>query len=97
MHRWRARNFLSVAALALLAATPRAAGEDRGIRVIETKPLKLIGDGAAAVPAPPARPVITIATPPLRLVGDGAAPRVPAPPAAIAIETRPLKLIGAKP
>jgi hypothetical protein len=69
-----------------------------GPRVIETKPLKLIGDGAATS-APPRRDAITIATPPLRLVGDGAKPprREAAPSMPITIETRPLKLIGAKP
>ena len=97
----RARYRNAVAAALVLAAAPSAAENAGAPRVIETRPLKLIGDGAApAAPAP--KSDITIATPPLRLIGDGAsAPGAPAPDRtpvpAVTIETRPLKLIGAKP
>ncbi len=74
-----------------------AQAEEARPRVIETPPLKLFGDGAAPRTQPPAER-LTITTPALRLVGDGAAaqPDKRAAPA-LTIETRPLKLIGAKP
>jgi hypothetical protein len=79
-------------------AVPANAETPDGPRPIATPPLKLIGDGAAP-PAPPRQDTVTIATPPLRLVGDGAKPpgREAAPTTPLTIETRPLKLIGAKP
>jgi hypothetical protein len=91
-------DFIAGALAAALIAAPAAAEDASAPRVIETRPLKLIGEGAAP-PAPSSKPQIAITTPPLRLIGDGAAaPRGPEqPPPALTIETRPLKLIGAKP
>jgi hypothetical protein len=86
---------------AISAGAPNAGAESfDSPRVIETLPLKLIGDGAAPAPpvAPPSQGAIAIATPPLRLIGAGA-PGAPerTPPQGVIIETRPLKLVGAKP
>jgi hypothetical protein len=85
-----------IAALpALFAATP-ALGESAP-RIIETRQLKLIGDGTAPA-APPAQAPVSITTLALRLIGDGAGPPAnQAPTQALIIETRPLKLIGTKP
>jgi hypothetical protein len=83
--------------LVTICAAAVARAENAEPRVIETRPLKLLGDGSTP-PAPPAQNALTITTPPLRLIGDGSAPTRETPPAArVTIETRPLKLIGAKP
>jgi hypothetical protein len=99
-----ARRLPALLLAAISAAAPNVHAESHEApRVIETLPLRLIGDGAkpSFSPAPPAQGQSAIATPPLRLIGDGAsAPRdAPgrAPPRSLTIETRPLKLIGAKP
>lgn len=93
----KSRRVSLALAAALAGAALPAHAEDARPRVIETPPLKLFGDGAAPRAQPPAE-ALAITTPPLRLVGDSAAaqPDKPAPPA-LTIETRPLKLIGAKP
>src|SRR5690348_11028406 len=100
MHPPRARILLIIATLTALFAPP-AAGEDRDALVIETRPLKLLGDGAgpSSPAAPPAQGSTEIATPSLKLIGDGASPPrgAPEPVPPLAIETRPLKLIGTKP
>jgi hypothetical protein len=98
-----ARRLSALLLAALSAAAPATQAESgKAPRVIETRPLKLIGDGAkpSSPTAPPAQGQTAITTPPLRLIGDGASrPDAPgrAPPQTLTIETRPLKLIGAKP
>jgi hypothetical protein len=91
-------SLLLLAALSITSANAQAESSDTP-RVFETRPLKLIGDGAASSTpaAPPAQGQIAITTPPLRLVGDGASAPERTPPQALTIETRPLKLIGARP
>jgi hypothetical protein len=94
-------KILAAAVGVALSVAPAAAENAGAPRMIETRPLKLIGDGTAPRPSdgPSAPGASTIATPPLRLIGDrGSAPAPErAPPRAITVETRPLKLIGAKP
>jgi hypothetical protein len=90
---------LLLAALFIASANAQAESSNAP-RVIETRPLKLFGDGSTPrVPAsPPSQGEIAITTPPLRLIGDGAsARRAPERNSPQTIETRPLKLIGAKP
>ena len=95
--RRRCRSHIAALAFAAIGVASFARAEDARPRVIETPALKLFGDGFAPSP-PPAPNVLPITTPPLRLIGDGSAPSRRAPPtSAITIETRPLRLIGAKP
>jgi hypothetical protein len=85
------------AALVLGLAAPALTDASR---IIETTPLTLIGVPSDA-PAPPppstAQGETAIATPPLRLIGDGLSSPERAAPQALTIDTRPLKLLGAKP